>query len=150
MKFQVHPVHMMVIHFPAALLPMDFVFLVAAKYFENVRLAEVAYYCLMSGVITGWIAMVLGFYDLFKYLPHAGGSALKQGFAHGSVQSIGIIGFTILLSLEYKDQSYIYNTPVWLWITKGILIGVMLAGNYLGGELVFNYVSKQIRSSGPQ
>lgn len=49
---------------------------------------------------------------------------------------------TILASLEYKNAELIDVHPVWMLITKGLLVIVLFAGNYLGGELLLKYVSR--------
>jgi uncharacterized membrane protein len=144
---KLHPVHMMVVHFPAALLPMDFIFGIAAGYFDQERLYDAAYYSLMGGVIGGWIAVLAGLYDLFAQLIVPASAALKKGIVHGIVQTLMITGFTIVLATEYHHPDYIYNVPTALWIVKSILIFVLLTGNYLGGDLVLRYVSKRFQSS---
>ena len=137
---------MMVIHFPAALLPLDFILLCAAIYFNNDKLAEAAYYCLMCGVIGGWMAVLTGVYDFFIHLMIPGSKAIKPGLIHSSIQTIMIIGFTIVLGIEYKNPALVYEQPIGLWIAKIVLLIMLLAGNYFGGDLVLRYVSKQFRS----
>lgn len=144
---KLHPVHMMVVHFPAALLPMDLVFSFAALFFRQETLADAAYYCLMAGVIGGWIAVLAGMLDLFRYLIIPENSNVRKGVVHGVVQTVVIAGFTALLAIEYHNPAYIYSAPTALWAGKIALIIILLVGNYLGGDLVLRVVSRQFRNS---
>jgi uncharacterized membrane protein len=144
---KLHPVHMMFVHFPAALLPMDLIFSLAAMYFGQDKLGEAAYYCLMAGVIGGWITVVTGLFDLFRYLIIPENTSAGKGIVHGIIQTLMIAGSTGVLALEYHNPSYIYHMPAALWIGKIILLITLLFGNYLGGDLVLRVVSKQFRTS---
>jgi hypothetical protein len=57
-----------------------------------------------------------------------------------------ITAFTILVSVEYKNPQFITSPPAWLWGAKISLVAVMLFGNYLGGELLMKYISKDFQS----
>src|SRR5687768_2328318 len=145
--FKLHPVHMLMVHFPSALLPMDLVFGVIAIFYLNDDLARAAYYCLVAGTIGGWVAVITGMVDLFSYILKKE-EAIRPGFMHAGIQTAVIIGFTVLLSIEYKNQLYVLKPPVWMWICKSVLLLVMLAGNYLGGELLMKYVINEWRKPG--
>ncbi|MFZ6009373.1 MAG: DUF2231 domain-containing protein [Bacteroidota bacterium] len=140
-----HPVHIMLVHFPSALLPVDLIFQVMAHVRGDHTLAVAAYYCLMGGVIGGWIAVLSGMTDLFLYLTKEGDKAIKTGLTHAWIQTGVVTGFTAILAFEYKTFSNVLHLPLGLAIAKGILLLVMFAGNYLGGELLFNHVIKQIK-----
>jgi uncharacterized membrane protein len=134
---------MMLIHFPIALLCMDLVFSIAGAYIPE--LSETAYYCLIAGVIGGWLAILAGILDLFRHILQHGAKATRMALVHGGIQSVIILTFTVFLSLEYKDHTYIANQPVWLLSGKIVLILAMLYGNYLGGELVMKYIAKEFQ-----
>lgn len=139
---KLHPFHMMVVHFPSALLLMDVIFSGIAIYGQNEKLSDTAYYCLIGGVIGGWAAIGSGLYDLFRY-QLTQGDEMKTAIIHGGIQTAMIFAYTFVLSAEYNHPQYIDHAPLWLWITKGILIVLMLIGNYFGGELLLRYVSKK-------
>jgi uncharacterized membrane protein len=143
---KIHPVHMMIVHFPAALLPVAFLFSVIANFIVNPALTQAAYYCLLAGVIGGWVAMVTGMIDLFLYVLRSG-TSIKSGLWHGGIQTTVIIGFTILLALEYNQSVITVSHSVWILVVKAILVVVMLAGNYIGAEVLFYTTAKQFRSS---
>lgn len=135
---------MMVIHFPAALLPMDLLFGMSAVYFQNEVLYEAAYYCLMAGVLGGWLAVLTGLYDLFTRIMKPGQPTPVQAFIHAGLQISVVMGFSIVLSQEYHHPDFIHHVPLWIWIMKGFMIFLLLAGNYFGGELVFRHVAKEM------
>ena len=145
-KIKLHPLHLMLVHFPSALLPVDLIFSVFAAYSHNDDLAKASYYCLMAGTIGGWFAVITGIADLFKYLLKQN-EAIKPGLVHAGIQVMTIVGFTVLLGLEYKNQSYILSPPLWLWISKTFLLAAIFAGNFLGAELLMNYTIKQVKAS---
>jgi uncharacterized membrane protein len=139
-----HPIHLIVIHFPSALLVMDSVFAAISSYKQDETFAYAAYYCLIAGVVGGWAAIVSGMYDLFKYLLQPAHSGSRIGLIHAGMQTFMVLGFTIILSLEYNHQAYLYHPPSWIWLIKGLLMVSMAIGNYFGGELLLRYVSKEI------
>ncbi len=139
-----HPVHLLLVHFPAALLPMDLVFSLIHNLNPNAGLSNASYYCLMAGVIGGWIALTTGVIDLFRYVLKS--NEVKRGLIHGCIQFCVVFGFTVLLSAEYKQQDLLLDQPVWLLTTKAVLCMLMFIGNYFGAEVLFNAVATQFRS----
>jgi len=136
----------MIIHFPAALLPMDVVFGSLAIYFSNDTLWHVGYYCVIAGLCGGWLAVLSGLFDFLTRILKHGAKATSQALTHGGIQTFMITGFTILISMEYKNPDLITSFPPWLWIVKIFLCLVLLFGNYLGGELLLKYISKDYES----
>src|SRR5262245_1300562 len=128
---RLHPVHTMIVHFPAALFPVDFIFSMVAIFSTYDELAVAAYYCLLAGTIGGWLAMLTGVVDLFKYVVKPGSIALP-GIIHSSVQTIVVIGYTMMLAIEYHHMNFVIAPPVWLWATKFVLLAIMFVGNYFG------------------
>ena len=64
MKIFGHPLHMMLIHFPTALLPMDFLLSFFAYYNKDSSFLTAAFYCLAGGVLAGGLAIITGLIDL--------------------------------------------------------------------------------------
>jgi uncharacterized membrane protein len=133
---------MMVVHFPAALFPVEFILHLIGNFTSTPELSTTSYYCLMVGVIGGWAAALTGLIDLFLYVLRSPESH-STGWRHATIQAIVVTGFTTLLIAEYKRPDLIAELPSWLIIAKAVLIILLLAGNYLGGELVLNTVAKQ-------
>ena len=125
---------------------MNIVFIALAAYIPNDALWSVAYYCLIAGVCGGWLAVLTGLLDLFQRIVKHGPRATNKAYLHGGIQSSAITGFTVLLSLEYKNQQFITSPPIWLVAAKIFLLIVIMFGNYLGGELLMKYVAKDFQS----
>lgn len=132
----------MVVHFPVALLPMDIALYAAGEYFNAPAMFQAGYYCLIAGIILGCLAMVSGVFDFFINIIKYGKEATQHAYIHGAVQSTMVTGFTIIASIEYKNPELIASLPTWMWVTKVLLVVMLFAGNYLGGELLLRYVSR--------
>jgi uncharacterized membrane protein len=135
----------MIVHFPVALLPMDVGLYVAGKFFDNPSLSQPAYYCLFAGVAIGWLAVITGLLDLFLNIIKHGKEALQRAYMHGTIQSIVVTGFTVIASVEYKNPDLIASHPLWMLVTKVMLVIILFGGNYLGGELLLKYVSRDFQ-----
>lgn len=134
----------MLIHFPSALLPMDFLFGVMGQYLELKPLLAASYYCLMAGVLGGWVAMAAGLFDLVLFIK-PGSPAVSKVVLHLCIQVAVIICFSVLLALEYKNTALQENPAVSMIIGKAVLLGTMFFGNYLGGEIVLKYIAKEFQ-----
>ncbi len=132
----------MVVHFPVALLPADISLYAAGKFLNTPAVTEAGYYCLIAGVTVGWLVVLTGLMDLFLNIIKHGQKAMQRAYVHGTVQTVVVTGFTVLASTEYKNPELINVQPVWMLITKASLVIVLFAGNYLGGELLLKYVSR--------
>jgi uncharacterized membrane protein len=141
MALRDHPVHIMAIHFPTALLTMDIVFAAIAGYTGKAELYTVAYYCLMAGVISGWLAALAGLYDwLTRLLPRK--MSQKQVFIHAGLQAFTVTGFTVILSMEFHHPDWIAAISPGLWAAKLLLLVVLIAGSYMGGEVMVKLFEK--------
>lgn len=135
---------MMVIHFPSALFVMDLMLNAVAFFGNQHELFNAAYYCLMGGVIGGWLAVLTGIVDLFSFvLKKAGDDFPRPAIIHASIQIVMVLGFTFLLSAAYNNPVLVSSPATWMWITRIILVVLLSVGNYYGGELVLKYVSKK-------
>ena len=94
MKILGHPLHMMLIHFPTALLPMDTLFSFFAYYNKDSSFLLPAYYCLIAGVISGLLALVTGLIDLLL-IKRENKAALATGFIHGFINGTVILFYGI-------------------------------------------------------
>ena len=64
MKVLGHPLHMMLIHFPTALLPMDVLLSFFAYYNNDNSFLPAAFYCVVAGVLVGAAAIITGIIDV--------------------------------------------------------------------------------------
>lgn len=146
MKWRIHPVHIMLVHFPVALLSADLGFGAAGYFLSHEPLMQAGWYCLLAGVAAGWLAILSGMTDFFLYILRVNTKeAIRYGLLHASLQTSVVLGFTVILAWEYHHRALVLKPPVWIWIAKATLVAVMLLGNYFGGELLFRYVAGQFR-----
>ena len=90
MKIFGHPIHLMMIHFPAALLPFDLICSFLAFYTGDETFKFASFYAMAGGVIIGCVAITFGALDLlnvFKEKP----DAVKIAVVHGSINTCVIM-----------------------------------------------------------
>ena len=138
MKIFGHPLHMMLIHFPTALLPMDALFSFFAYYNKDSSFLLAAYYCLIAGILSGGLALVTGIIDLLlikKDNKVAIGTALIHGFINGIV--ILFYGIFAYRSWQQFPQLSMPSLPG--LVLKLALLSILFVGNYLGGKLILQH-----------
>jgi uncharacterized membrane protein len=128
-----HPLHQMVIVLPLGLLVMSVVF-DGVYYFggRNPRWADVSYWMIVSGLITGLGAAVPGAIDWYS-IP-SGTRAKAIGMWHGLANAFGVVGL-FGASWFLRRNSPTSPPDVALLLSLGGLLIGSVAG-WLGGELV--------------
>jgi uncharacterized membrane protein len=135
MKIFGHPMHMMLIHFPSALLPMDLACSVIYLFTKDVTFTNASYYSMCGGVALGWMAIIFGLFDLlniFKSKPEA----MRKALLHGGINSAVIIAYSVLAFLQYRNYPKLEPDGSSMVAIKFIIITFMIVGNYLGGSLI--------------
>lgn len=135
MKILGHPVHIMLIHFPSALFPMDFVCSVLYFYAGEPPFAYAAFYALAGGVLLGWLAAVFGLFDLVK-VSSGHPAALKKALVHGGINFVVITVYTLFAYAVFKNYPQLPVVSPLLLLVKAGLLACLVVGNYLGGSLV--------------
>lgn len=132
-----HPIHAMLVHFPAALFPTSFLF-DTLGYFSRVQMwSIIAFYILLFGLISGIIASLFGMLDYFR-LPYVH-QAWKKATVHAFLNIIWIFVLGILWGFKAAHLPNIL-IPSGLQISIfGFCIFGLFYSNYLGGELVFRH-----------
>jgi uncharacterized membrane protein len=138
MKPAGHPVHVMVIHFPAALLPADLILSLLGYYYKNAGFSQAGFYCLAGGIALGFLAMITGLIDLLA-IPKSNKEAMAAGLSHGFINGLVIFVYSIIAYILWKDQSYQQISSAGSLILKAILVFTLLFGNYLGGNLIYKH-----------
>jgi len=138
MRILGHPVHVMLIHFPSALFPMEFVCYILLFFTGKQSFADASFYAMAGGVFAGWIAVLFGALDLAKIPPYKP-DVIKKALFHGSLNTVILITYTVLVYLLYKKYPQLPVASTSLLITKGMLIVLLIIGNYWGGELILKY-----------
>src|SRR5215204_408119 len=94
MKILGHPLHMMLIHFPTALLPMDILLSFFAYYNNDSSFLPAAFYCMIAGVLTGSVAIITGIIDLLL-IKKDNKPAIATAVIHGFTNTIVLLFFGI-------------------------------------------------------
>lgn len=138
MKFFGHPVHIMLIHFPSSLFPLQVLFAIAGKYTFSVELIKAGFYVNSIGCMLGWLAFIFGVVDLLWIFKNRE-SFVQKVLNHGGINSIVLIGFTIFTLIQIKHLPDFTEDSFGIILVKSMLILLLLIGNYQGGNLVLKH-----------
>ncbi len=140
-----HPIHAMLVHFPAALLPAGVMMDVASSLTGDVSLALAAFYTLVFGVITGACAALFGAIDYLS-IPSTN-PAWKTASAHGLLNAIWISAFAVIVGVRLRAFPHLPVSSALALVAEVILVIGILISNWLGGQLTFGYGIGARRSS---
>ena len=135
MKVLGHPIHVMLIHFPSALFPMELVCYFIYYFTGQLSFANAAFYAMAGGVGLGWLAVCFGAFDLIKISPDRT-EVMKKALIHGGINITVVIIYTIFFYSLYKNYPVLPSASLGLVIVKALVIVGMITGNFLGGSLV--------------
>lgn len=138
MKLLGHPIHPLMIHFPTALLPMDFVLSLLSHLKNDPSFSLAGFYCLFGGVLFGFAALLTGLIELI-YIPKTNKQALATGLYHGFVNGIVILVFAVMAYQGWKSYPQTNLPTIIIIAIKGILNLTLFIGNYMGGRLIYKY-----------
>jgi uncharacterized membrane protein len=138
MKILGHPLHMVLIHFPSALFPMDLVCAALCIYTGNAAYADASFFALMGGVIVGWLALITGALDLIAVM-NQNPQALKSALIHGGINSVMLLGYSFFAYYYYLHPENIHTISTGTLVTKAVLVFILLVGNYIGGNLILKH-----------
>lgn len=132
-----HPVHMMLVHFPAALFPFSAAVALAALIYNSTELALFNFYIICAGSVMGWLALAFGLIELMQILDQK--RTLRTVLIHGGLNTLWLCIFTILAGVQLKYYPEITIPSLTQVILEMIVVSVMIYSNFLGGELVLRY-----------
>jgi uncharacterized membrane protein len=138
MKIFGHPLHMMLIHFPTALLPMDALFSFLAYYNKDSSFLLPAYYCLIAGVVGGGLALITGLIDLLL-IKKDDKAAIATALIHGFINGMVLIFYGIFAYRSWQLFPQLSTLPLSTLILKFCLLVILFVGNYLGGKLILQH-----------
>ncbi|ELR69654.1 hypothetical protein C900_04879 [Fulvivirga imtechensis AK7] len=150
MYIKKHPLHLMLVHFPVGLLPMDLFCSILALRTDDRTFLFAGFYALAGAVVFGWLAVITGTIDLITWKGNDAKEDQKvigKGLIHGGIQIIVIMIYTGLAFLE--NYPYLEYPATGVVVTKTVLVMSMFIGNYFGGELVLKHLIKK-KSNGRQ
>jgi uncharacterized membrane protein len=133
-----HPIHPLLIHFPTALLPMDFVLSSLYLITGNVSFYNAGAYCLWAGTTAGLLAMFTGLIDLAG-IPRSNKAALALAIYHGAVNGLIILIFAIIAYKSWQVFPLISMASFAGVTVKGFLVFALFIGNFLGGKLIYTH-----------
>jgi uncharacterized membrane protein len=133
-----HPLHIMLIHFPSALLPMDVVCYAIYYFTADTSFAFASFYALAGAVLTGWLSIVFGTLDLISITPDKG-EVMKQALLHGGINITIIIIYTVITYSVYKGFPQMPAASMTILVIKAFLVTCMVIGNYIGGSLILKH-----------
>lgn len=125
---------MMLIHFPAALLPMDLVCSFLGLYYGPTFI-HASFFAMAGGVVLGVLAVITGTFDLLSVLKD-NPDAVKKALIHGSINTLVIIGYSVLAWIAFKQYPGIEPDSWAKLMMKGCLVTFMIVANHLGGSLI--------------
>jgi len=135
MKIFGHPIHVMLIHFPAALFPMDFVCSLLGYLYQDSSFLQGSFLAITGGAVLGSMAIITGGFDLVSMV-NENSPAVKKALIHGSINSTVVIAYIVLAFIAFKKYPLVEYDAISKILFKGGLVTLMILGNYLGGSLV--------------
>jgi len=109
-RFLGHPIHAMLVHFPAALIPTSLIFEIVGWFTKNNLFSAFAFYTLAIGVLVGVVAAIFGSIDYARLPPEH--IAWKKASLHGLLNVIWLMVFGVFFGAKISGLSeYSYNKP---------------------------------------
>lgn len=138
MKVFGHPIHIMLIHFPTALLPMELVFSAINHFNKDASFLDASFYTMSTGVILGWLAIVFGTFDLLNIFENKP-EVMNKALVHGGINTAVITAYTILAYIQYKNYPSLEADSILILIIKVLTNAFLILGNFFGGDLILKH-----------
>jgi uncharacterized membrane protein len=132
-KLAGHPIHPMLIVYPAGLLSASVVFDIVYALTGNSDFATVAFWTLAGGLLGGAAAAIFGLIDWLG-IPQ-GTRARRIGLFHGGGNAVVVVVFAISFLLRLGRTDYLPDVVPMILSIAGLLIALVTL--WLGGELVY-------------
>jgi uncharacterized membrane protein len=138
MKVFGHPLHVMLIHFPVGLLPAEGVLSLLAYFYPGLPFTAAAFYCLVGGVVSGYVAILSGLLDLIA-IPKENKLAIGAGLLHGFVNGLVVLVYSIFAYKAWQAYPRLETPSLVLLVIKALLLLCLFIGNFLGGKLIYKH-----------
>jgi uncharacterized membrane protein len=136
MKIFKHPLHVMLIHFPTALLPMDLVLSYLFYRTGDANFGAAAFFCLVGGVGMGVLSAISGLFDLIIIKDK---TVMAAALVHGGINLTAILVFSVFAYKGWNLYPQIQTPTITIMALKLILVLFIFVGNFLGGKLIFKH-----------
>ena len=129
-----HPSHPMFVHFPTALFPTSLLFDLLSWVLTEPELVKAAFYNLSVALFGALLAVVTGFVDYFGMVSGSRKHRVTTWHMLANLPLVIILAVSLgLRTLEWDTE----KTPLYIVALSLIGFPLLLAGNYLGAELVY-------------
>ena len=125
--------HLLVIHFPIALLSIAVLFDFLFYFTKKVDLAGAAWWTMFFGVISCFVAVITGFVSDSLYEHLFDTWPLWEN--HGMVQILSFLLFVLLFYIKAYLSKTVKNYPITYLIISGLFVLILFYGAHLGAVL---------------
>ena len=125
--------HLLVIHFPIALLSIAVLFDFLFYFTRKEDLVGASWWTMFFGVISCFVAVITGFVSdsLYEHLF----STLPLWENHGMVQIVSFLLFILLFYMKIYHSKIIKHYPVMYLVISGVFVLILFYGAHLGAVL---------------
>ena len=125
--------HLLVIHFPIALLSIAVLFDFLFYFTKKEDLVGASWWTMFFGVISCFVAVITGFVSdsLYEHLF----STFPLWENHGIVQIVSFLLFILLFYMKIYHSKIIKHYPVMYLVISGVFVLILFYGAHLGAVL---------------
>lgn len=133
-----HPIHPMLVHFPAALFPTSLLFDLLSFGPGLSLFVKMAFYTMAVGEAAAVAAAITGAIDYFsKLVP--GTPAFRVGTLHALLNAGVLLLYGLNLGLRVGPALQAPRTPVGPLLLSVAGVTFLIVSNYLGGRLIYHF-----------
>ena len=135
MKILGHPIHLMLLHFPAALFPIECLLYGVLVFTHDSSFAFVSFCILVCGISLGWVAAIFGAMDMAS-ISSEREDVIKRALLHGAINGTILVAYTVITYLLYLSYPALPEGNIIMLGVKLFLVLFLVVGNFIGGNLV--------------
>ncbi len=128
---------MMLVHFPAALLPFGFLMDALGFFTGELSFSSAACYAYAGGVLLGCLAALFGSVDYFRISTEE--QAWKTASLHALLNLVWISFFAYITGIRIAQFPHFAAATTSQLISTAVCVLGMTISNHLGGELVLRH-----------
>jgi len=136
-RFFDHPLHMILIHFPIALLPLCAALDFYAYLNDDDYFAGLGFYSGLLGTASGLIAAIYGASDLIRIKGDP--KIFSKALLHGGLNIFILSVFGVIIGVRFNNYPAFEPVNTFILILEILSVGAFLYSGYLGGDLVISH-----------